>query len=152
MIKMRLIVIKNNIVTREGISLILDSIENIEIVGCEGADVLEEAVKLQPDFLIYEIFSINHIEEFEYDILIKLKKLCSWTKIIIVSEQPINQEIQKEFLYICDGYLQHPILPRFLLKALQLICYSGHFFFLGSLKNIVKEIQEDKKDIFLLKS
>ena len=150
--KVSLIVTNNRKVMRSGMALILGSAENFEIVGCEGADVLEEAIKLQPDLLVYELSSINDVEDVEYDILIKLKNLCGWTKIMIISEQPIEKEVQKKFLDICDGYLQHPLLPSFLLKAVQLVCYSGHFFFLGSLKHMVAKTQEEKKDVFLVKS
>ena len=150
--KVSLIVTNKRKVVRSGMALILASAENFEVVGCEGADVLEEAAKLQPDLLVYELSSITDVEDIEYDMFMKLKNLCGWTKIIIISEQPIEKETQKKFLDICDGYLQHPILPSFLLKALQLVCYSGHFFFLGSLKHIVEEMQEEKRDIFLVKS
>lgn len=138
--KVRVVVTCKRMVVCDGVALILNSAENLEVVGREGADVLEEAFALQPDLLIYQLCSND---DGDYEVLRKLKELCGWTKLIIFTACPLKRETLKKYLFICDGYLQGPILPGFLLKVVELACYSGYFFFLGSSKDIKPEVKED---------
>ncbi|MHB8158828.1 MAG: response regulator [Desulfocucumaceae bacterium] len=137
--KVKVIVVGNKKVIRGGVASILNSAEHLEVVGREGADAFKEAYKLQPDLLVYEISSS---EEEQYSTLTRLKDLCGWTKIIIFSSFPLKGEEFKKFLGICDSYLQGPLLPGFLLKAVELACYSGYFFYLGSSNEIKPELGE----------
>lgn len=137
--KVKVIVTSRRKVARGGVALIINSAQNLEVVGKEGANILEEAFELQPDLLVYELFSTG---DDEYEVLCKLKETCTWTKIIIFSAGPLHNDNLKRFLGICDGYLQGPILPGFLLKAVELACYSGYFFFLGSSKDIKPQTKE----------
>ncbi len=137
--KVKVIVTSNRRVIRGGVALIINTAQNLEVIGNEGADVLKESFELQPDLLFYEL---NSTEESECEVLRILKETCSWTKLILFSAEPVNCENLKKFLGLCDGYLQGPILPGFLLKAVELACYSGYFFFLGTSKGIKPEIKE----------
>ncbi|KJS12588.1 MAG: hypothetical protein VR67_08800 [Peptococcaceae bacterium BRH_c8a] len=137
--KVKVIVTSNRKVIRGGVALIINTAQNLEVVGSEGADVLKEAYELQPDLLFYELVST---QDSEYEVLCKFKETCSWTKLILFSAGPLNKESLKKFLGLCDGYLQGPILPGYLLKAVELACYSGYFFFLGSSKDIKPETKE----------
>lgn len=127
--KVKVIVVSDKKVVRGGVASILNSAEHLEVVGREGADAAKEAYRLQPDLLFCEIRSSD---EEEYQVMKRLKDLCGWTKIIIFSSFPLNRDDFKKFLGICDSYLQGPLLPGFLLKAVELACYSGYFFYLGS--------------------
>jgi len=140
----RVIVSNQHKVVRSGVALILNSAQNLELIGGEGADVLIEACKLQPDLLVYELTSTG---DEEYEILSKLNQLCNWTKIIIFSTEPFGKEDLKRFFCFCSGYLQGPILPGFLLKAVELACYSGHFFFLGSSKDRKPELKDEMQQV-----
>lgn len=142
--KVRVMVTGRRKVLRDGLALILNSAENLELVGREGVNALREANKLQPDLLVYEITSTD---DEEYEALKSLKDICSWTKIIVYSPLSQNGEILKKFLGVCDGYLQGPILPGFFLKAVELACYSGYFFFLGSSGDIKQDLRTGIKHI-----
>ncbi|KJS17977.1 MAG: hypothetical protein VR69_02850 [Peptococcaceae bacterium BRH_c4b] len=142
--KVRVMVACRRKVMRDGLALILNSAENLELIGRESANALREANKLQPDLLVYEI---NTTDDEEYEAIKMLKNLCNWTKIIIYSAFPLNDEALKRFLAICDVYLQGPILPGLLLKAVELACYSGYFFFLGSSKDIKPDFKVEVKQI-----
>lgn len=123
---------------RDGISSILSSIKGFEIVGREGANILKEAFELQPDVIVFEL---DQGQEEDYKTLCKLKELCGWTKIILYSAIPFDNKSLSKFFKKCDGYLQGPLLPGYLQKAVELACYSGHFFFLGSSKEI--DLEDD---------
>ncbi|MHB8986463.1 MAG: response regulator [Eubacteriales bacterium] len=138
--KVRVLVTSEREVIRGGLAQILNSADNLEVVGREGADILEEAYELQPDLLVHRLFSTD---DGEYNLLEKVKSLCKWTKIIIFTVRPLNRENLKKFLGICNGYFQGPILPDFFLRAVELVCYSGYFFFLGSSKDIKPEIKDE---------
>lgn len=133
--KVRSLICYDQKVVRDGLALIFNSSQNIEVVGREGADVIDEAFRLQPDLLVHEL---NTISESEFELLRKLKNLCGWTKIIVLTSQPLTKECLISLLGICDGCLQGPVLPGFLLKAIDLACFSGHFFFLGSSKKMIQ--------------
>lgn len=122
-------------VIRSGIASVLNPSKDLRVIGSEGANVLEEACVLQPDLLIYQI-QLTECYESEYELLKKLKKFCSCTKIILFTLDSISLQIIKKFVPVSDGYLQGPLLPSFLPKALQLACYSGHFLYLGSLTQL----------------
>ena len=124
--------------------MILHAIKNFEVIGRDGSDVLKEASDLQPDLLIYELRSVE-LNGY-YDNLSKLRAACSWTKIILFSANPIERESLQKFIGICDGYLQGPLLPGFLQKAVELACYSGHFFFLGSSRDITNSRNGNEAD------
>lgn len=112
---------------------ILNSTDRLELVGRNGADVLEEACEYQPDLLVYELSSY---EEEDYSLLSKIKNRCSWTKIIVFSATPLQNNNFRRLLDVSDGYMHGPLLPGFLLKAVELACYSGYFLYLGSSKYI----------------
>lgn len=131
--RIRVIVSSQHKVVRSGVALILNATPNLKLIGDEGADILKECFKLQPDLLVYELTSTGNEE---YETLSKLNRLCSWTKIILFSTKPFGKEDLRRFFCFCSGYLQGPILPGFLLKAMELACYSGHFFFLGPSKDM----------------
>mgnify|MGYP001432930117 CR=1 FL=1 len=126
--KIRVIVTSESRVVHGGVALIIDSSLHLEVVGREGAQVLAEASKLQPDLLVYELCSAD---EKEYKTLVKIKESCAWTKLLIFNTGISSKDSVKSYLKICNGYLQGPVLPGFLLKAVELACYSGYSFFLG---------------------
>lgn len=132
--KIRVMVSSGGKVLCGGVASILKAAKGLEIVGNEGNEILEEAFNLQPDLLIYQMYSPYNAE---YERLKKLKETCNWTKIVIYSDYPLKKDYLKKLLGLCDGYLQGPVLPGLFLKAVELACYSGHFFFLGS-SNILK--------------
>lgn len=142
--KIKVIVTCNRKVIRGGVALIFDSAQYLEVIGQEGSDVINEAYQLQPDILIYKLCLI---EDIDYEILSNVKKLCNWTKIIIFTDRPLENYKFEKYTGICNGYLQGPILPGFLFKALELVCYSNCFFFLGNLKNIKNDKIKDTSKI-----
>lgn len=146
--KVRVIVTCKRKVVRGRVASILNSAEYLEVVGREGADVLKEAYKLQPDLLVYEISSTD---EDEYEVLKKIKELCGWTKIIVFTGCTLKKESFKNMLEICDGFLQGSLLPGFLLKAVELACYSGFFIFLGSSRDITPELKLEVKNVLPLR-
>ena len=124
--KVRVLVTCQSKIVRSGVAAILESISNMEVVGNESAGLMEEAFEQQPDLLVYEL---SQIEE-DFKVLMKLKEICGWTKIIAFGTQPIKAEYTYSLLGLCDGYIQGPIMPGFFIKALELSCYTGYFFFL----------------------
>jgi len=134
--KVRVLVACQHKVVRDGVALIFNAAENLEVVGCDGAGVLKEAVELQPDLLIYSLHSAGNDE---YEELKELKGQCGWTKIIVFTTRPLSSDITKRFCSVCSGYVQGPILPGFLVKAVELAYHAGYFVFLSSQMDIKTE-------------
>lgn len=128
-------------VIRDGIALILGSIKNFEVLGRDGGDILKEAFDLQPDLILYKLHDPETDEDEQ--LLVKLRESCSWTKIILLGAGPMNCRSLQKYIGLCNGYLQRPLLPGFLHKAVELACYSQHFFFLGSTKELSNQINEN---------
>ncbi|MTI83698.1 MAG: hypothetical protein FH756_07295 [Firmicutes bacterium] len=133
--KVRVIVTSERRVVHDGVAPIIDSALHLKVVGRKGAEVLSEAFKLQPDLLVYEL---RTADDLEYATLVRIKESCTWTKLLIFNTGILKKESVNRYLRICNGYLQGPVLPGFLLKAVELACYSGYFFFLGSSKELPK--------------
>lgn len=123
----------NGRVIKDGLASIISANNSLVLTGIEGSDLLEEASRLQPDLVVYQLSSLD---DNQYQLLGKLKNSFSWTKLLIFSGDLVPQQYIKELFSVCDGFLQGPVLPRFLLTAVELVCYSGHFFFLGSPKMV----------------
>lgn len=132
--KVRGMVSSKEKVTRKGIALILNGIKNFEIVGRDSSDILQEVFEIQPDFILFELNGAD-VQEYE-EILHQLRMNCSWTKIILYSCNNLNIQKINKFSQLCDGYIQGPLMPGFLQKAIELVCYSGRFFFLGARKDL----------------
>ncbi len=133
--KVRVMVSSEHKVVRNGIASIINSSQSLEVVGREGIDVLEEAFNMQPDLLVHELGSADNNE---FELLKKIKAICNWTKIIVFTSDPLSEDKLVLLLSICDGYLQGPVLPGFFLKAIELACYSGYFFYLGSSRKSIR--------------
>lgn len=145
--RLRVIFACNQKISRSGLALILSSLENLEVVGEDGDSLLKGALKLQPDLVIYKLLSTT---ESEYLILKQLRSLCCFTKLIIFTPSLVERESIKRFLQICDGFLQGPILPGQLLKAIEFSYYSTSFLFLGSAKHIRPVMNENTGSILPL--
>lgn len=108
-------------ITYSGLALILGAKEDITIVGREGANILQEAVQLQPDLLIYELSSA---EDDEYELIQQIYRFCRWTKVLLYARVSIPREDIKRFYCISHGYAQGPILPGNLIKLVELLCFG----------------------------
>ncbi|MTI83696.1 MAG: hypothetical protein FH756_07285 [Firmicutes bacterium] len=138
--RVRVIVARQGKVVRSGVACILSVSENLDIIGDEGAGLLDEAVRVQPDMVVYQLFS----EDEDYSkIISKLKEMCSWVKLVIFSPCQLNRNDLRYIFSICNGYIQGPILSGFFLQALELACYTGRFLFLGLAEDI--KIEEKKE-------
>jgi DNA-binding NarL/FixJ family response regulator len=135
--KIRGMVSSKGNVTREGVALILNGIKNFEIVGQDGSDILKDAFEIQPDFILFELNGTENDMEAHEETLHQLRNSCSWTKIILYSSNHLHIQKINKFSELCDGYIQGPLMPGFLQKAIELACYSGRFFYLGSPKDLV---------------
>ena len=137
-------VASKNIVVRDGVALILNSSNSINIIGSKGTEAVKEAIELQPDLLVYVLCPG---ESNDFEVLTKIRNSCSWTKLILFSPVSLKKKILEQYLFICDGYMQGPLLPGFLLRSLELACYSGYFFFLGFAGDIKPDGGEEMQDI-----
>jgi DNA-binding NarL/FixJ family response regulator len=133
--KVKVMVSSQHKVVRNGIAAIIDSSQNLEVVGQEGLDVLAAAINEQPDLLVYELVAVDNNE---FELITKIKSFCNWTKIIVFTADSLHEQKLVSLLNICDGYLQGPVLPGFFIKAIELACYSGYYFYLGSSRVLIK--------------
>ncbi len=139
----RCIVTCRRSVVRTGMALIFNAFENMEVVGREESDLLEEAFLLQPDLVMYGLCRVQEDDcqaleklEDEYQALEKLKELCRWTKVIVFSPDPLAGEEIAGLAGVSDGYIQVPLLPRLLHWAVELACSTGCFLYLGFIQSM----------------
>jgi len=139
--KVRVIVARQGKVVHSGIACILNASENLHIIGDEGSGLLDEAVKVQPDLVVYQLLSAN--EDF-WKTLSALKENCNWVKLVVFSPCQLKRSDLRNIFSISNGYIQGPLLSGFFLRALELACYTGRFLFLG----LAEDIQiEEKKEV-----
>ena len=92
--KIRLLIIEDNKLQREGISAMLKYQDDIQVVAALGekVKVMDKIHDLRPDVLLLDIGLPN------YNILklvISLKKKFPWTKVIIMGFVPVQAEINQ---------------------------------------------------------
>ncbi len=126
--RVRALVAAQGKVTRKGLASIIGASNILDVVGNDREELVKEALELQPDLIVYEL---TPCEESEYNFLRQLRKKFLWTKIVVFASFESRQGCIKSYMGDMDGYIQGPLLPGYLIKALELICFSGHFLYLG---------------------
>lgn len=126
----RAIIGKNNKVLYGEVALIFHSQENIQLVGEEGANVLHEAIKHQPDLLMYEL---NSMDDTEFGVVKNIYDTCRWTRVLLYHAHALKLDKLRRFLIVSHGYVQGPVLPSQLLNLVEMACYSECFFYISPL-------------------
>ncbi|MTI25320.1 response regulator transcription factor, partial [Fulvivirga kasyanovii] len=122
-------------IVRNGIRLLLETEEDIEVVGeaSNGEEAIEVVRKLRPDLLIVDIRMpvLNGI-----DTTARIKKEFSDTKVLVLSMHDDEEYIIKSIDCGADGYLLKDTNKPEFVKAIH-STMEGHKYFSGDISDIL---------------
>lgn len=122
-------------IVRKGIRLLLETEEDIEVVGeaSNGEEAIDKVRKLHPDLLIVDIRMpvLNGI-----DTTARVKKEFSDTKVLVLSMHDDEEYIIKSIDCGADGYLLKDTNKPEFVKAIH-STMEGHKYFSGDISDIL---------------
>lgn len=123
----RVVLTDDHFFVRDGIKSLLESEENIEVVGeaTDGLEALEIVEKTKPDLLIIDIRmpNLTGIEVVE-----KLRAKNNMLKTIVLSMHESEEYVLKSIKAGADGYLLKGSSKEEFLKALHTVAAGGKYF------------------------
>jgi DNA-binding NarL/FixJ family response regulator len=91
--KIKVLIVDDQELVREGIRIVLDLHKDIEVVGeaKHGEDAIEKAIKLMPDVVLMDILmpGMNGIEATKH-----IVEICREARVLILSQYDTNESIQ----------------------------------------------------------
>ena len=123
----RILLVDDHPVVRDGIKANLEDAEDIEIVGeaANGSQAIERAVELQPDIVIMDMKlpDISGLEATE-----KLREEMPGVKVLVLSMFDDKNYVLKSVKCGARGYVLKDSPPEDLLHAIQQVHKGGAFF------------------------
>jgi len=124
--KIKVLVVDDHAVLRDGIRALLDVPEDIEMVGeaSEGKDALEKAQELAPDIVLMDLMmpGMDGLEATR-----RLKKKTPKVKVLILSQHDNREYILSAIKAGANGYVVKKALGLELVSAIRAV-YSGFFY------------------------
>ncbi len=124
--KIKVLVVDDHAVLRDGIRALLDVPEDIEMVGeaSEGKDALEKAQELAPDVVLMDLMmpGMDGLEATR-----RLKKKAPKVKVLILSQHDNREYILSAIKAGATGYVVKKALGLELVSAIRAV-YSGFFY------------------------
>ncbi len=137
MSKIRVLLVDDHAIMRDGISALLDLQDDIEIVGeaSEGKEAIEKARELVPDVVVMDI-SMPEMDGLEATRRIKKKNPS--VKVLVLTQHDNREYILSTIKSGSDGYLPKRALGSELVAAIRAI-HQGHSFLYPTAAGILLE-------------
>ena len=124
--KIKVLVVDDHTIMRDGIRALFESIDDIDIVGeaSEGKDAFQKAQELVPDVIIMDIAmpGIDGLEAAR-----RIRNINSKTKILILTQYNSKEYMLAAIKAGADGFLPKKALGKDLLLAIRAL-YAGELF------------------------
>jgi len=135
--KMTVLISDDHAVFREGLRLLLNAADDIEVVGEaeNGHRAVGETKRLRPNLVIMDIAMplLNGVEAAR-----KIALEVPFTKVLILSSYSDDQCIQKSIAAGAAGYLMKETAAKDLLQAIREVCNGNAFFSPPIAKRLLK--------------
>ncbi len=124
--KIRILLVDDHALMRDGIRALIDLQDDIEIVGeaCEGQEAIDKALELKPDVIIMDI-SMPDMDGLEATRRIKRKDPS--VKVLVLTQHDNREYILSTIKSGSDGYLPKRALGSELVAAIRAV-HQGHSF------------------------
>jgi len=133
--KIRVLLVDDHAVLRDGIRAMLDVSDDVEIVGeaSEGKDAVEKAHELIPDVVVMDLMmaGMDGLEATR-----RIKKKASGAKVLILSQHDNKEYILSAIKAGASGYVVKKALGLELVSAIRAV-YSGYFYLHPSVTELV---------------
>jgi DNA-binding NarL/FixJ family response regulator len=145
----KIMLIDDHQIVRDGIKVLLESLENVEVIGeaSNVAELLEKLKDVQPDIIVTDI-SMPDISGIELTKIINEDKKYANIKILILSMYTNEDFVFNAIKAGAKGYLPKNTTRKELFEAVNTI-YNGDEYFSESISNIIlksyiKKVKSDE--------
>lgn len=143
--KLRILLVDDHPVVREGLKVSLRAVPHIQIVGeaANGMEAIEKTKKLLPNLLLMDISmpNMNGLETTK-----RILKLFPQLKIIILSMYQHKTYISEALQAGAKGYILKDCDPKELLHAIETVEHGELFLSSGVSKMVLNEVLESSKE------
>lgn len=148
----RIILVEDHYLVRQGLRLILEQEDDIEVVGeaANGQEALELTCKLTPDVIITDLYMprLNGLQTAE-----QIQRLELQTRIVILSGHSDEMLVQQALAVGIKGYLLKTSLTEELVRAIRAVSRGETFLCSAITRRVkrkcwVKQAQADGTSLF----
>lgn len=127
----RVLIVDDHALIRKGIVLLLESYQNIEVVGeaGDGEEAIHLAEAMRPDVVLMDISIPNGLDGFTATQ--EIKKRLHDVKIVLLTMHNEIVYIQKGIEVDADGYLLKNSQGSDLYDAIESVCYGKRYYKVG---------------------
>ena len=137
---MRIVIVDDHPLVRQGIEMVTNLEEDIEVVGfaSNGRDAVKLIEESSPDIALVDLRMPG---EHGLDVVRKGQTVCPTCKYIILTSYVTEEDIREAMATKVDGYILKDALPEELLSAIRLVFWGKKYF-----DPAVVQYAMDKKD------
>ncbi len=136
--KIRIVLVDDHALMRDGIRALIDLQDDIEIVGeaCEGQEAIDKAQELKPDVLIMDI-SMPEMDGLEATRRIKKKNPS--VKVLVLTQHDNREYILSTIKSGSDGYLPKRALGVELVSAIRAMHEGNSFLYPSATAALIED-------------
>ncbi len=136
--KIRILVVDDHAIMRDGIRALLDLHEDIEIVGeaSEGKEAVEKAQELMPDVVVMDIAMpvMDGLEAAR-----RIKRKIPKTKVLVLTQYDNKEYVLSAIKAGVSGYVPKRALGSELVSAIRAVCHGDSFLYPSAAATLIKE-------------
>ncbi len=143
--KLKVLIVDDHTIIREGIRVLLGSHEDIEVVGeaCDGQEAIDKARELSPDIIIMDI-SMPGIDGLEATR--RIAKNNPQSKILILTQHDNREYLLSAVKAGVVGYMPKRALASELVSAIRTIYRGGSFLYPSATAALIEDYLHQAKE------
>ncbi len=143
--KIRVLVVDDHALVREGIHALLGLYDDIEIVGeaSEGREAVVKALELDPDIVVMDI-AMPEMEGLEATR--RIKKKNPKIKVLLLTQHDNREYILSGIRAGGDGYIPKKAMGEEFISAIRLMHSGGSYLYPTAASVVIKDYQELSQD------
>lgn len=150
MAKIKILIVDDHSILREGIRVLLEACVEMEVVGeaADGKEAIEKSRKLQPDLVLMDIAmpGLGGLEA-----MLEIRKTCSKTRVLVLTQYDNKEYIYRFLKAGASGYVLKKAVSAELISAIRAVHRGSSFLspdiapsvIEGYLQKKDKELEED---------
>jgi DNA-binding NarL/FixJ family response regulator len=141
----KIAIIDDQFILREGLKYIIESDSEIEVVGCatNGREALELCEQYKPDLVLMDII-MPEVDGVEATRLIK-EKYGAQIKVVILTTFSDDEHIVRAIANGADGFILKDIQPADLFRTIKSTVAGLSIIEEGSLSSVVKKLKTNRE-------
>lgn len=136
--KIRVIIVDDHAILREGLKTLLGLSEGIEVVGgaASGKEAIDLVARLLPDIVLMDIAmpAMDGIECTR-----RITKLYPGVRVLVLSQHDNQEYVLSAVKAGASGYILKKVVSMDLISAIEAVYHEGYFFYPSITKTVIKD-------------